>query len=85
MRLNVTQVSPLGHPYVHVNFQNTDIYENVDSGYGTARLIEVTADEQPWGGQYHIVIDNDDGLLDTKDYRGWWVVLMFGFEEGDNT
>lgn len=51
-----------------------DTYTSEGAG-GNERVIKVTTDEQPWGGQYLIELDNADGTLDAKGYEGEGITL----------
>lgn len=62
-----------------------DTYTSEGAG-GNERVIKVTTDEQPWGGQYLIELDNADGTLDAKKYEGEGISLNETFigETADN-
>lgn len=78
MRAEATQASPTAHPDIRVTVDG-DVYASIDIGEETARLVDAYEEELVWGGRYEFLIDNDDGALDDKDYKGKTVAVYHGF------
>lgn len=51
-----------------------------DTYISTDRLIQVYADEQPFGGAYEVLLDNANGALNAKSYAGKPIILTFEFD-----
>jgi hypothetical protein len=74
MRSGITQKSPSGIPHIDI-VVNSETYHTQTGG----RIVSVTTDEQVWGGQYTILLDNSDGALTSKDYKGRVLNLSWGY------
>ena len=74
MRTGATQSSPTAHPDQRI-IVGGDTYTTQDGG----RLTKSYLDEQVWGGQYVIELDNSDEALNSKDYKGSGAVVYNGF------
>ena len=77
MRSGVTQVVPTGSPYIQV-VCNGDTHTS-EGGSGNDLLMRVYTDEQAWGGQYVVELDNSDEILNSKDYKGYPIDLKWGY------
>lgn len=84
MRSGATQQSPTASPKVTATI-SADVHTS-EGGGGNDRLVSVRSDEQVWGGQYIIELDNSDEALNAKDYKGSELTLNIGFtnEAGSN-
>ena len=71
------QSSPTANPKVTL-VVGADTHTSEGAG-GNERIIRVYTDEQVWGGQYIIELDNSDEVLNAKDYKGSEVDLNFSF------
>ena len=78
MRPGSTQSTPTANPEVILTV-GTDVYASVTISGVTPRLVSAYMDEQETGGNYIFKIDNDDGTLTEKDYRGSRVYVYIGF------
>lgn len=74
---SLDQSSPTASPKLTVVVSG-DTFTSEGAG-GNERIIKVTTDEQPWGSQYIIELDNADETLDAKDYEGKEVTLTETF------
>ena len=79
MRSGATQSSPTASPKVTATI-GADVYTS-EGGGGNDGLVSITADEQVWGGQYTLELDNADETLNAKDYKGSGLTLNFGFTD----
>lgn len=77
MRTGKAQQSAKANPLVTVTV-DSDVYKS-EGGGGNERILRVYTDEQAWGGEYIVELDNDDGTLDAKDYEGEGLTLNFSF------
>lgn len=75
MRAGVTQQSPTFPAKVTVVVDG-DTYTDSD------RLLRAYEDEQAWGGQYIIELDNADDSLSAKDYKGKAITINNAFQTG---
>lgn len=77
MRTGITQVVPTGSPFVQV-IVNGDTHTS-EGGGGNDLLMRVYTDEQAWGGNYLVELDNSDETLNAKDYKGYPITLKMGY------
>lgn len=77
MRSGITQKVPTGSPYIQIVVDG-DTHTS-EGGSGNDRLMKVTTDEQVYGGQYLIELDNADESLNSEDYTGKPLVLKWGY------
>ena len=84
MRTGITQKVPTGNPLVQVVVSG-DTHTS-EGGGGNDRLMKVTTDEQPWGSQYVVELDNADETLNAKDYEGYPITFNTKYigETADN-
>jgi len=84
MRTGITQKVPTGNPLVQVVVSG-DTHTS-EGGGGNDRLMKVTTDEQPWGSQYIVELDNADETLNAKDYEGYPITFNTKYigETADN-
>jgi len=80
MRSGATQSSPTAHPDIRITI-GSDVYTSQDGG----RLTRAFLDEQVWGGQYIVEIDNADESLNSKNYKGSGVIIYNGFIGGSGS
>jgi len=83
MRTGDTQATPTANPLVVVTV-NGDTHTS-EGGGGNDRLVSVYTDEQAWGGQYIVVLDNADEALNAKAYTGEQLDLTWGFVGGSGS
>jgi len=77
MRTGITQKVPTGSPYIQA-IVDGDTHTS-EGGSGNDRLMKVTTDEQAYGGQYVIELDNSDESLNSEDYTGKPLTLKWGY------
>lgn len=77
MRAGCTQSSPTSSPDIRITI-GSDVYTSQDNG----RLTRAYLDEQVWGGQYVVEIDNADETLSSKDYVGSAATIHLSFIGG---
>jgi len=80
VRTGATQSSPAAHPDQRITVGG-DTYTTQDGG----RLTRAYEDEQVWGSQYVIEIDNSDESLNSKDYKGSEATIYHGFIGGSGS
>jgi len=76
VRSGATQSTPSAMPLVTITVDG-DTHSNASGG----RLLSVYADEQVWGGQYTIELDNSDETLYAEDYKGLPITINFAFAD----
>jgi hypothetical protein len=77
MRTGITQKVPLGDPWIWVNVSG-NTFTSEGAGVND-RVTKVTTDEQAWGSQYIVELDNADETLNAKDYKGYPITLKMGY------
>lgn len=77
MRFGATQFTPTASPLVIAEVG--DHYFTSDGGGGNERIVSVKEDEQIWGGNTTILLDNSDGTLTNLDLRYKELKLIFSF------
>jgi len=79
MRSGVTQSTPTAAPHVRVTIGADTYHSEGGNGGIQERVVSIKSDEQVWGGQYEILLDNSDEALNSKEYEGSGCYIYWGF------